>query len=199
MSYRVRLLHITYNDSKQKVKSYTQYAFLIEDTKDMAERSNCIEIKNKTFGTEALNRQQITFVSVFQYMIGNTDWAVPNYHNIKLMAPKTDSLSRPYPVPYDFDYAGFVNAPYATPAEELDIKTVTERSYRGFVRTIDELQPILDVFKEKKETILLTINNFSLLDANDKKGMTRYTEQFYDILEHKGSVKSVFIDNARRN
>jgi len=40
MSYRVRLLHVTYNDSRQKMKSYTQYAFLIEDMKDVASRNN---------------------------------------------------------------------------------------------------------------------------------------------------------------
>jgi hypothetical protein len=199
MSFRVRLLHINYKDSKEKVKPYSQYAFLMEDMKDMAERNNCAEKKNKTFATEATNRQQITFVSVFQYMIGNTDWAIPNYHNIKLMVPKNDTLATPYPVPYDFDYAGFVNAPYAVPAEGLDISNVRERSYRGFERSMEELQPILDVFKEKKQTILLTINNFSLLGSNEKKDMTKYIEQFYDIIEHKGSVKSVFIDNARRN
>jgi hypothetical protein len=165
----------------------------------MAERNNCVEKKNRTFATEATNRQQITFVSVFQYMVGNTDWAVPNYHNIKLMVPKTDTLARPYPVPYDFDYAGFVNAPYAVPAEDLDIRNVRERSYRGFPRTMEELQPILDVFKEKKETILLAISNFSLLGPNEKKDMRKYIGQFYDIIEHNGSVRSVFIDNARRN
>jgi hypothetical protein len=47
MSFRVRLLHVSYRDSKQKVKSYSQYAFLIEDMKDMADRNNCVEVKNK--------------------------------------------------------------------------------------------------------------------------------------------------------
>src|SRR5580765_1839878 len=85
MSFRVRLLHINYVDSKQKVKSYSQYAFLIEDMKDMTDRNNCVEMKNKVFPAEGTNRHQITFVSIFQYMIGNTDWAVSKYHNVKLM------------------------------------------------------------------------------------------------------------------
>ena len=135
MSFRVRLLHITYKDSKQKVKSYTQYAFLMEDMSDLAKRNNCVEIKKIDFFTEATNREQMTFVNLFQYMIGNTDWSVPKYHNIKLMVPKNDTLAKPYAIPYDFDYCGLVNANYAVPAEELGIESVRERLYRGFPRS----------------------------------------------------------------
>ena len=51
MSFRVRLMHVTYKDSKQKAKSYSQYAFLIEDTKELAKRNNCLEVKNKKINT----------------------------------------------------------------------------------------------------------------------------------------------------
>ncbi|HEX8278293.1 MAG TPA: hypothetical protein VF540_06340, partial [Segetibacter sp.] len=127
MSFQVRLLHVTYKDSKQKAKPYLQYAFLIEDMNDMAARNNCKEIKKREFSAEATNRQQMTLVNLFQYMIGNTDWSVGKYHNIKLMLSKNDTLSPPYTIPYDFDYAGIVDAPYAVPNEELEIKTVRDR------------------------------------------------------------------------
>ena len=104
----------------KKMKPYTQYAFLIEDIKDVGARNNCVEMKRPA-GTEGYHRQQITFVSIFEYMIGNTDCAVPNHHNIRLIVPLTDTFARPYPVPYDFDYCGVVNAPYAIPDENLDI------------------------------------------------------------------------------
>ena len=153
MSFRVRLLHVTYKDSKQKAKDYSQYAFLMEDMKDLAERNNCKEVK-KGCNTESTDRQQINLVSIFQYMIGNTDWSVPVMHNIKLMIPKNDTLARPYPIPYDFDYAGIVNAPYAVPDEALETQSVTERVYRGFPRNMNELQVNIDKFKEKKEQIM---------------------------------------------
>ncbi|MFC2096584.1 hypothetical protein ACFLQ3_02680 [Bacteroidota bacterium] len=38
------------------------------------------------------------------------------------------------PVPYDFDFAGLVNADYANPAEVLDIENVTERYFLGLCR-----------------------------------------------------------------
>jgi hypothetical protein len=199
MSFRVRLLHINYIDSKQKIRPYSQYAFLIEDIKDLAARNNCIEKKNKVFGLDAANRQQFNLVCLFQYMTGNTDWSVRQYHNIKLMVPKNDTLARPYVVPYDFDYAGFVNAPYAIPKEDLGITSVTQRLYRGFARTMDELQANLKIFKEKKDSIMLYLTNFPLLDVKDKKNMTRYLEEFYEIIDDKNSVRSVFINNARTN
>src|SRR5436190_6903761 len=87
MSFRVRLLHINYKDSKEKVRSYSQYAFLIEDIKDLAARNNCREKKNQVYGFDAADRQQFNMVCIFQYMIGNADWSVRQHHNIKLMVP----------------------------------------------------------------------------------------------------------------
>ncbi|MEO6330918.1 MAG: hypothetical protein ABIO55_18425 [Ginsengibacter sp.] len=196
MSFRVRLLHVTYKDSKQRARTYSQYAFLIEDMKDLADRNNCVEIKSKKFNTEATNRKQINLVGIFQYMIGNTDWAVTVLHNIKLMASKNDTLAPPYPIPYDFDYAGLVNADYAVPGENLDIKSVTDRLYRGYARNINELQVNLDIFKETKEQLMFYVKNFRLLGSGEKKQMIRYLEDFYDIVENRKTARSVFIDKA---
>jgi hypothetical protein len=197
MSFRVRLLHVNYKDIKQKIRSYSQYAFLIEDIKDLAGRNNCIEKKNKVFGLDESDRQQFNLVCLFQYMIGNTDWSVRQYHNIKLMVPKNDTLARPYVAPYDFDYAGLVDAPYAIPNEGLGITSVTERLYRGFARSMDELQVNLNLFKEKKDTIMSYLTNFPLLNVKVRRDMTRYLEEFYKIIDDKNLVRSVFITNAR--
>jgi hypothetical protein len=198
MSFRVRLLHINYKDSKGKMKPYSQYAFLIEDMKDLADRNNCIEKKKVVYGLDDADRQQFNLVCLFQYMIGNTDWSVRQYHNIKLMVPKTDTVGRPYVVAYDFDYAGIVDAPYAVPNEGLPITKVTERLYRGFERTMDELETNINIFKEKKEAIMYYINSFPLLGAKAKKEVIRYIEEFYETIDNKRSVKSAFITNARK-
>ncbi|MDQ6762403.1 MAG: hypothetical protein M3015_07225 [Bacteroidota bacterium] len=197
MSFRVRLLHITYKDSEEKVKSFTQYAFLIEDEHSLVERNNCKEVKKTDLYTEETNREQMTFVSLFQYMIGNTDWSVYKCHNIKLMVSKNDTLSRPYAIPYDFDYSGFVNIGYAVPAEELGLESVRQRMYRGFARGYDELQAVIDVFKEKKESIFYYIDHFELCSTRCKKDMTSYLNQFYNIISNNKSVESIFIRDAR--
>lgn len=197
MSFRVRLLHVTYSDSRQKMKTYTQYAFLIEDVEDVAERNNCKEEKFRVYNTERTNRLQISFVCIFQYMIGNTDFSVPNRHNVKLMVPKTDSVGPPYTIPYDFDFAGIVNAPYALPREELGILSVRVRLYRGFPRTMEELRPMIEVFKEKKETLLLMIKNFDLFSDKSKDDMTNYLKKSFEDIENERMVKQQFITRAR--
>ena len=198
MSFRVRLLHLTYKDSKEKIKSYTQYAFLIEDLTDMAKRNNCIEIKKgRKYIQESTDREQMTIVALFEYMIGNTDWSLPNDHNVKLLVPKNDTLALPYVVPYDFDYAGVVNAPYAVPAEQFGNATVVERVYRGGSRTLDELMEAINIFKEKKERIMFYINNFALLNPKTKKVVSNYIAEFYTIIENKNAARSVF--NGTKN
>ncbi|MDQ6812802.1 MAG: hypothetical protein M3040_03540 [Bacteroidota bacterium] len=199
MSFRVRLMHVTYKDSRQKAKPYSQYAFLIEDITDLAARNNCNEMKKVQFPSEATNRQQMTLISLFQYMIGNTDWSVPNYHNIKLIIPKNDSLALPFAIPYDFDYAGLVDADYAVPNEELGIKSVKDRLYRGFERSMDELQVAIDIFKERKSRIMFTINSFTLLSEKTRKEMVNYLEEFYKTIGDKRAIRTAFIVNARKN
>ena len=199
MSFRVRLMHLTYKDSKKKAKTYSQYAFLLEDVKDMANRNNCTDIKTGEYATENTNRQQMTMVCLFQYMIGNTDWAVQKYHNMKLVRPKNDTTARPYPVAYDFDYSGLVDAPYAVPNEQLGISSVRERLYRGFYRNMDELQKALDVFREKKDAMMFYIKNFPLISEKSKKDIINYLGEFYATANDKRMVKQVFMTNAREN
>ncbi|HEX3385475.1 MAG TPA: hypothetical protein VHS53_09820, partial [Mucilaginibacter sp.] len=137
MSFKARLLNLTYVDSSRK-KPLTRHAFLLEDVKQVAKRNNCDDWSDKKIQTEKTNRSQMTMVAIFEYMIANTDWSVPADHNIRLIHSKTDSSSRPYVVPYDFDFSGLVNTSYSAPDERLGISTVRERIYRGFPRTMDE-------------------------------------------------------------
>ncbi|HYJ63029.1 MAG TPA: hypothetical protein VEV62_04755, partial [Parafilimonas sp.] len=118
------------------------------------------------------------------------------YHNIKLMVPKNDTLAKPYPVPYDFDFCGLVNAPYAIPDEKADIQNVTQRFYMGFPRTMEELEMILSAFKEKKESIILEIKNFNLLSDKTEKKVLGYLEEFYQVTDNKNSIRAAFINKA---
>ncbi len=197
MSFRVRLLNLSLVDSSGKKKTIVEHAFLLEDIKTLAERNNCSELKNTRFPTEATDRRQMTMVAIFEYMIGNTDWAVSVNHNIRLISNDKDPLSRPYAVPYDFDYSGFVNTTYAIPDEKLDIENVRQRLYRGFPRSLPEVEEVVAVFKGKKEKIYSLINNFDLLTSASKIEMTRYLDDFYNIINDPKMLKYTFVDNAR--
>ncbi len=196
-SFRVRLVKVNYRDSRGKVRSFSQYAFLIEDDKDMAIRNNCIKKPKAQYLTESTDRALMTKVAVFEYLISNGDWSVPANHNIRLIYDKFNAAALPYAVPYDFDHSGFVNASYATPNELLGTETVKERAYRGFPRAMDELQLTFDIFRSKKESIFSLINNFALLQSRNKKELISYLEEFYSTINDKRQVQNIFIDNAR--
>lgn len=198
-SFRVRLAHITYEDNKGKRKPFTQYGFFIEDVDAMAKRNGCKELNNVSFKIPQVNREQMALVDIFQYMIANTDWSVPNNHNIKLIQQRKAPETPPYPVPYDFDYCGLVNAYYAVPAEILNIEKVTDRLYRGFPRSMEELQQAIAVFNQQKENIYKMINSFEPLAERSKKEVIAYLDDFYKIINDKNRVQQEFIDKARKN
>jgi hypothetical protein len=196
-SFRVRLLNMHYVDSSGKKKPIVRHAFLIEDIKQLAKRNDCEDWTDKKYQTERTDRRQMTMVAVFEYMIANTDWSVPVNHNIKLIHSSADSTSKPFVVPYDFDFSGLVNTSYSAPDERLNIESVRERLYRGFPRTMEELNIVLDVFKKQKDNIYASINNFNLLTPVTKQEMTKYLDEFYQTIKNPARVKEVFITNAR--
>ena len=197
MSFRVRLVSITFIDSEGKKKPINQYGFLIEDVDDMAKRNGCRELELKKLQTEATDRKFMTMVALFQYMIGNTDWSVPGDHNIKLLQLRDSVTARPYAVPYDFDFSGLVDAPYAIPDELLGTTSVTERVYRGFPRSMEELQVETKLFNEKKAEIYKLITDFQLLSKKSKDGMIKFLDDFYRTISDPRTIKKEFIDNAR--
>ena len=196
-SFRVRLLDVNYVDSGTSKKSFKNYAFFLEDVKDMARRNNCKDWIVGRPNTEYTDRNQMLMVALFEYMIGNTDWSVPVRHNIKTIRLKDDSLASPFSVPYDFDYSGLVNTDYAVPDPMLNTVSVVERVYRGYPRTMDELNDAFKVFNSKKEEIYLLINNFKLLENNTKKSMIQYLDEFYKIIQKPNDVRAIFIQGAR--
>jgi hypothetical protein len=194
-------MRITYKDSKGKKKPFTQYAFVVEDVDAMAKRNGCKEWKNGVGSYEALDRDQMTLLTVFEYMIGNTDWGLKaneDNHNLRLIYQKKDSASKPYAVPLDFDHSGLVNANYASPNPLLGIESVVQRVYRGFPRTIIELQRVFQVFNGQREKINALIRDFQPLAAHHKKEMITYLDGFYKTINKEKEVQSIFITNARQ-
>jgi hypothetical protein len=191
-SFRVRLLRLSYVDSGGKRGTITEHAFLVEDVKDLASRNHCKLMKNEKIPTRSTDRNQMVLASVFEYMIGNTDWSVPENHNIRLIKPKHDQTGVPFMVPYDFDFSGLVNTDYALPDERMGLKTVRTRLYRGAPVSKDELIPVLDYYNQKKAAIYAAINGFDLLSGASKKEMTDYLDEFYATINDRGDVRSAF-------
>ncbi len=197
-SYRARLVKVNYRDTRGKVKSFSQFAFFLEDDKDMAVRNKCVKKPDRMVMTENTHRATMTMVALFEYMVSNGDWSVPHFHNIHLIYPKDDG-GLPYAVPYDFDHSGLVNAGYALPPEMFGTESVTERVYRGYPRTMAELEAAFEVYEKQKDDIYALINNSPYLKDKVKKDMIQYIGQFYSIINNKNQVQKIFIDNARKD
>jgi hypothetical protein len=197
-SFRARLVHITYVDSEGKYKPLTKYAFFIEDEKKMAKRNNGKLDDSKYKYWVFQKKEEQILVSLFQFMIGNTDWSIPGRHNVKIIrAGEGNSL---YAVPYDFDMSGIINTSYARPHEKLQskIRDVRSRLYRGLCRKQEEFTPVIARFNEKKEAIYALYNNFELLNSRLKKNTLRYLDGFYEIINNPRLVKKHLVENCRK-
>jgi hypothetical protein len=135
--------------------------------------------------------EQMTLVAVFQYMIGNTDWAVSALHNIVLIR---DSTGVVYPVPYDFDWSGVIMPPYAQPDPSLGIATVRQRTYRAGCRRPEELAPVFAKFNAQKEAIYALYRGLESEGLEPKRidQALRYYDEFYKIINDPGATRREF-------
>jgi hypothetical protein len=197
-SFRVKLLHIDYIDSEDKMKPLTKYGFVIESNNHLAERLQGIRINKEGVNTWDTDRYLISLLDIFQYMIGNTDWSIPPLHNIRLVKPSVP-YSNILAIPYDFDYSGMVNTVYAIPDENLGTETVRTRVYRGYcLPSDDHYQRLFNVFLEKKQAMFSLVEDFELLDKKSRKEMLDYLEEFYTIIENPRMAERNIIDVCRQ-
>ncbi len=193
-SFRVRLVNLKLIDTGRKNMEYTSLMFMIEPEELLAQRLNSMPIKINNLNFHQIEASTTDMMSFFQYMIGNTDFAIIKRHNVKLLLSNDFQDNTPYAVPYDFDYAGIVNTFYAVPDELFGITDVTQRYYRGMCRTDAEFQELIDYYLTKEDEIISLIKSFEYLEEKPKKEVLDYIEQFY--LELKAPD---FIERIRKS
>lgn len=193
-SLKAILLYVTYEDSKGKRKPYTKYALMLENEDSFAERFGGVVYEPKVTFSNRLDTVQLAIMTVFQYLVGNTDWAMGNQHNAMVVRNKE---GYPFPVPYDFDYAGLVNADYAVPQAGTPIKSVKERHNRGRCLSSENLKLVKNLFLSKKEEVLNFANTFTQFNKATKKETYRYIEDFYKQIENPKTAERVFCKNCK--
>jgi len=183
-SFRVRLMKINYINIRRPGRVLVEYAFLIEPVEFLASRTRSIEVTNKALSQKLMKPDHMDKVAIFNYMIGNYDWSVPGLHNlVALTLPLSEQPEHGIVVPYDFDYCGLVSPSYAVPPEELPIKTVRERLYRGLCRDEATFRQRLDEFVGKKEAIYNLIDESPYLRDSHKRDMKNYLGSFFRSIE----------------
>jgi hypothetical protein len=191
-SFKVRLVRLNLQDLSPKPKNYEPIlCFLIEEEDQMAKRNKMVSVDQELIRPESIPKNDFLRMAVFQYLIGNTDWSVQYRQNIKLIHENKTSL--PIAVPYDFDHAGIVEAPYAKPAPELKMLSVTERRFRGYC--IDDMkvfEPTVQLFNSKREAIYTLYSTSTVLDEKTIKSTTKYLDTFFTTLNSPKKLKSEF-------
>lgn len=197
-SFRVKLVHIDYIDSEDKMKPLTKYGFIIESNDHLAERLQGTRINKEGINTWDTDPYLTSLLNVFQYMIGNTDWSIPPLHNIRLVKP-TSPNSNILAIPYDFDYSGMVNTVYAVPDENLAIEKVRTRVYRGYCLPSEgHYQRLFKLFLENKQAMFSLVEDFELLNKKSRSEMLSYLEEFYTIIEDPRQAERNIISVCRQ-
>ncbi|MHA7101741.1 hypothetical protein [Roseivirga pacifica] len=179
-SFRVRLLEIEYVDSgKRRPKNLSTWGFFIEPEGVLAERLGMVSVKSDNLSQEQMNEEVFNRLAMFQYMVGNADYSVPGRHNLKVLAHNNVANYEGVPVPYDFDYSGFVNASYAIPGEELGISSVRERYFLGACMTESQTDSLIKEFERQKPLLMRVISEFEYLSDKEKQVLIEYVEEFF--------------------
>jgi hypothetical protein len=174
-SYAARLVRVTYEDSTGRMRPVTRYGLIVEDPDRFADRMGAAAVESSGVRFSRLQSSQAALLGLFQYLIANTDWSLPGLHNVELFR-KNDSL---YAVPYDFDWAGVISAPYARPAELLPIRNVRERIYRGYCQGESILGPVLARFVQLRDSVAAVYRAVPGLDPRSVERTIRYYEEFF--------------------
>ncbi|MEL6719786.1 MAG: hypothetical protein AAFP82_13815 [Bacteroidota bacterium] len=195
MSFRVQLVEINFVDTADKMKAFKSYGFLIEPAEEVAARFDGTPHRASVLNPKYTLPEQTNLLYLFQYMIGNTDWAIATNHNI--FSFRTYNYPLPVCVPYDFDYAGFVNTVYAVPNENLDIKNVTQRLFRGICRNSGTYESVAKSFITRKQAFYRIIENCSQLNLKSKRWITSYLDDFFKIIENPTALERSVVKNCR--
>ena len=201
-SFRTRLARIAYVDQDGKAVT-TRTGFLIEDSGEVAKRNALHEVKDvPRIRPSQLDPRAAARFAVFENMIGNLDWAMiagpPGSdccHNSRLMGAR-NATSALVPVPYDFDYAGVVDAPYAVPPAQINIANVRTRRYRGYCLHNAELSAVAADFNAKRPQLLAVIDEIPQLDPGGRAKARKYLEGFFEQIASPAAIADKFEKNC---
>ncbi|MCB0658319.1 MAG: hypothetical protein KDC57_19380 [Saprospiraceae bacterium] len=195
ISLRAQMVPITYEDVNKPKATYTRMGFLIEPEEELAKNIDGELYEPKVTLNKIMDSTLLATITVFQYVIGNTDWAIGNQHNVCIIRTM-DHL--PYPVPYDFDYAGLVNAGYAVPHSSLPIKTVTERYNRSYCLTEAQSLQARDAVMAKEAEMYAEIEHCAGLSEKDKNQMYSYLKEGFDLIREDRRTIQIFTKDCRQ-
>jgi hypothetical protein len=192
-SFGARLMQITYVNTEKDGDSLVKHGFVIEDEDDLGNRLGLVAYEERGIQAEQLDPPQANLISVYEYLIGNTDFSLilgpadsSCCHNAVLFS----NGGAPYtPIPYDFDFSGIVDAPYAAPNPRFKLRSVKDRRYRGRCINNHLLDDTFAYFLEKEGEIRDLVDGLEGMDDRNRKQVHKYMDAFFkDISDPKANA-----------
>ena len=190
-SYRVRLLEVTYVD-QEKGKSNQNFAFLIEPTKHLARRVGLKKLDVVSIPPSQLLGQEMNLVSLYQLLVGNTDWSATQggseecCHNGKLFSSAPEAAA--VYIPYDLDMTGFVEPSYALTSEKVKLSSVRRRRYRGYCQNNEYIAENVSGFNEHRDEIVQLVSVDIGLSRRQLRANLKYISSFYKLINDEGRL-----------
>lgn len=190
--FRARLVKLTLIDTHKKGYGKKKlYTIFIEDEEEVAQRLGGEPEEEFGFKMNVFDQQQAALVTLFQYMIGNTDWEFPMHRNVELIKNVGDR--KMLALPYDFDFSGLVSAPYASPSSESGVKTVRDRYLMSDGIDTEALKAATNVLKtNEKEFYDLCSSKYLSKEASDD--MTKFLTIFFQNMKGKDIPPTVMVE-----
>jgi hypothetical protein len=196
-AFSTKLMNLTLTDMRNKKSiAYNVRAFIIEDDKRVAKRANGTLLKgfqrNPLFMQDSIAAMQ----DVFQYMIGNTDWSSVMQHNVKVMLlPSKIKV----PIPFDYDMAGLVDAPYAVVKESMPIKSVRERHFRGYCRDEELAEYVRLKYLELEPNLWNVVRSVEgQMNPKEALEVENYLRDFFSVMKNKKRYDENIFQKCRK-
>ncbi len=197
LSFNARLLRVTYIDTDRKGKTRESYAFFIEEKNHIADRLGMDRLKMPKTKYSALDPAHTNLVNVYEYFIANTDYSLvlgPKGSNCCHNAVLYQKDSAPIvTIPYDFDHAGLINAPYASPNPKFKIKSVKNRIYRGRCANNSHLDATFKMFLDNKDNFTTVVTELDGYEDRSIKGTMKMIDGFYKDITTPKNVEKRFV------
>lgn len=174
--FRTRLARITYHDSTNATPDVVSWAFFVEEDKEVAKRFSTRLDPSTGAMFRDLEPTQLAITTLYEYMVGNTDVSISALHNISLLRDSTGTF---FPVAFDFDWSGAVNARYAFPDARLNLRSTTQRLYRGPCLSAAEWQPVLARFSAARPAIEALYDSIPGFDPRRARTTREFLGEFF--------------------
>jgi hypothetical protein len=199
--FRVRLANIDYRDANGR-PIVSRVGYFIEDLGDVAQRNGTRQTRGpERIAIADLNPAEAARYALFQHMLANHDWSMRAgpvgkncCHNAELIGPLVPGSVTP--IPYDFDFSGLVNAPYATPPAVLDIGDVRQRLYRGYcIHNVYALAAAREM-RAARPQILDVLSQVPGLEPATRQKAVAYLDRFFADISTDANVGSKVLNRC---